>query len=140
MLPGKSDPKKRVGGGLSARTINSLFERVARLERMGATTPLRITQTPGGPVFTWDGAATDAQYFLPKTAPIPAATGTPPNLTLGKGKATMYYRDTKSNRLKSRQKDHDVYNWAPAAVGSTTRFIVCVQINGDWTVVAEACS
>ena len=134
----KKHTRARSGGRIRAHQMNDMQRAAEFSGKLSATSPIGIIQTPGGACLYWAAPSPYLRFFLPQGA-IPAASGTAPNVTVGSGTADGYYRDPSTGRLTPWGYSATIYNWAPFAVGGSGNFILCAYVDGDWTVVNDAC-
>lgn len=134
----KKQPRQKAGAVIRARTLTDLQDATEAAGKLKVNAPLGLMQTPGGPVIYWGGPLAWGRYFLP-LATIPRATGSPPGTaSVGSGKAAAYYRDNDANVLRPWGYEATIYNWTPSVLVAG-RFVICMLIDRDWTVISDAC-
>lgn len=131
--------RQQAGQRIAAREINQFIKPLERLSNLRVAAPLTGAPIMGGYAIGWGGPVVDLGFFnVP--APVPGATGSFPNITLGKGRGVRCFLDPASARFRVSGAVYDVYNIAPAPSGSITTVLICGLVDSQWLIMTEACT
>ncbi len=139
MLTGKRIGSQVTKKPITAKLLNQLVTWTGNFQRLCATAPLNIQQTPGGPCISCGGPLLDVEIGVTTSTIGGATKDGNGNLVPGKGSVEIYARDKDSGAIVDfKQSFEAVYNLSVASIDNGVN-VKIMKIGPDWWVFWQDC-